>query len=82
MRKLLCAMICFFSVGSVWAHGVEEPTQESECVYDPECTCENEDELKYLNRQIESLTNLKNYYAAKAVRFRNKGIRMQYQKFI
>lgn len=41
---------------------------------------EDEDELQYVNKQIESLTNLKNYYGAKSVRFRNRASRLQFQQ--
>ena len=40
---------------------------------------EDDQELQFINRQIESLENLKEYYSAKAVRYRNRGDRLQYE---
>lgn len=45
----------------------------------PQTQSEQEKEYQYLTRQINSLVNLKDYYVAKAARFRNRGDRLQFQ---
>lgn len=40
------------------------------------------DELKYINHQIQALTELKSYYISKSSRTRNRATRLQYQGLI
>jgi len=37
------------------------------------------EEIEYYNEQIQALTNLRDYYSAKAVRYRNRASHFEYQ---
>lgn len=51
----------------------------SDHTFDESVLEDQEKEYRYVVRQIDSLTNLKDYYMAKATRFRNRANRYQYQ---
>ena len=75
MKKLLVTIFCLLSIGTVFAH--EETPKETP--KKQEVVRSDEEELRYLNKQIDSLTDLKEYYRDKAHRTKINAQRRQFQ---
>ena len=72
MKKLALITIIIFSVLHTSVHA-----ESTGSLHDTNGT-KQEDQIEMISSQIESLTNLKDYYLTKAARVRNLGDRVQF----